>query len=62
MDLAPEDIAILEILLRYHTQQVVESLLDSAFGYARRFINVTIPILSRILNLPTGTFPRPLHG
>ncbi|MDE2734531.1 MAG: AAA family ATPase [Gemmatimonadota bacterium] len=56
MDLAPEDIAILEILLRYHTQQVVESLLDSAFGYARRFINVTIPILSRILDLPAGTF------
>ncbi len=57
MDLAPEDLAILEISLRYHTQPVVESLLDAVFRYySRRTLNVTNPILPCILGVPAGAF------
>ena len=46
MDLAPEDVAILEIMLRNHTQPIIEDLIGSVFETGRRhsirrFFNVT---------------------
>ena len=55
MDFAPEDVAILEILMWSSTQPVFDSLIDSVFSSSRyfrhRFLNVTTPLLPRILGL-----------
>ena len=56
MDFAPEDVAILEILMWSSTQPVFESLIESVFEssprhFRRRFFNVTTPLLPRILGL-----------
>ena len=61
MDFAPEDVAILEILMWSSTQPVFESLIESVFEssslyFRRRFFNVTTPLLPRILGLSAGTF------
>ena len=60
MDLAPEDIAILEILLRHETHPIIGSLIDafeSGRHYHRhRFFNVTHPVLPCIFGIPTGAF------
>ena len=60
MDLAPEDIAILEILLRHETQPIFVSLIDSFESgrhyHRQRFFNVTHPILPCILGVPAGAF------
>ena len=58
MDLAPEDLAILEIGLRNRVQPVVESLLDSLQHRHRgpKFLNIMNPLLPCILGVPGGTF------
>ena len=60
MDLAPEDLAILEILLRHETQPIFVSLIDSFESgrhyHRHRFFNVTHPILPCILGVPASTF------
>ena len=61
MDLAPEDIAVLEIMLRSHRQPIIESLIDSAFEcgrrhYRRRFFNVTSYLLPYVLGVPASSF------
>ena len=61
MDLAPEDIATLEIMLRSHTQPIIESLIDSVFESGRRysmrrFFNVTSYSLPYVLGVPAGSF------
>ena len=60
MDLAPEDIAILDILLRHETQPIFVSLIDSFESgrhyHRQRFFNVTHPILPCILGVPAGAF------
>lgn len=59
MDLALEDVAILEIRLRYLTQPIVESLIESVFECNRRyrqreFFNVTTPLLHFTLGVPAN--------
>ena len=61
MDLASEDIAVLEIMLRSHRQPIIESLIDSAFEcgrrhYRRRFFNVTSYLLPYVLGVPASSF------
>ena len=60
MDLAPEDLAILEIWLRHETQPIFVSLIDSFESgrhyHRHRFFNVTHPILPCILGIPASTF------
>ena len=60
MDLAPEDIAILEILLRHETQPIFVSLIDSFESgrhyHGHRFFNVTHPVLPCIFGIPAGAF------
>ena len=60
MDLAPEDIAILEILLRHETHPIFVSLIDSFESgrhyHRHRFFNVTHPVLPCILGIPASTF------
>ena len=61
MDLAPEDIAMLEIMLRSHRQPIIESLIDSVFESGRRysmrrFFNVTSYSLPYVLGVPAGSF------
>ena len=60
MDLAPEDLAILEILLRHETQPIFVSLIDSFESgrhyHRHRFFNVTHPILPCILGVLASTF------
>ena len=61
MDLAPEDIAVLEIMLRSHMQPIIESLIDSVFEcgrlhHRRRFFNVTSYLLPYILGVPASSF------
>ena len=60
MELAPEDIAILEVLLRYCTNPVVRSLVDCICDQSRRSFakgfNLTNPIIAEILGLSAGAF------
>ena len=56
MDLAPEDLAILEILLRHETHPIFVSLIDSFESHRHRFFNFTHPILPCILGVPASTF------
>ena len=60
MELAPEDIAILEILLRHETQPIFVSLIDSFESgrhyHRQRFFNVAHPVLPCILGVPAGAF------
>ena len=52
--LSPVDVGILELLLRYHTQQVIESMVDDIFGrYSgrRRPFNVRSEALSALLGV-----------
>ena len=61
MDLAPEDVAVLEIMLRNHMQPIIESLIDSVFEcgrrhHQRRFFNVTSYLLPYVLGVPANSF------
>ena len=59
MDLAPEDMAILELLLRYRAQPALESLIDAVgdgFRRHRLTLNVTNPYLACLLGLSSGVF------
>ena len=61
MDLAPEDVAILEIMLRNHTQPIIEDLIGSVFETGRRhsirrFFNVTSNLLPCVLGVPADSF------
>ena len=61
MDLAPEDVAVLEIMLRSHRQPIIESLIDSAFEcgrryHRRRFFSVTSYLLPYVLGVPATSF------
>ena len=60
MDLAPEDIAIIELWLHYETQPIFVSLIDSFESgrhyHRQRFFNVTHPVLPCILGVPAGAF------
>ena len=60
MDLAPADLAILDILLRHETQPIFVSLIDSFESgrhyHRQRFFNVTHPVLPCILGVPAGAF------
>ena len=60
MDLAPEDIALIELWLHNETQPIFGSLID-AFERGRyyprqRFFNVAHPVLPCILGIPAGAF------
>ena len=54
----PEDLAILELLLRYQTHPVVEDFVDSAFSGGRRrlgsALNLGRPTLAMLLDLPVS--------
>ena len=58
MDLAPEDVAILEILICSRTQPFINSLVDSVFETFstrwRTFFNVATPILPQVLGVSAG--------
>ena len=61
MGLAPEDVAVLEIMLRNHMQPIIESLIDSAFEcgrryHRRRFFSVTSYLLPYVLGVPANSF------
>ena len=66
MDLAPEDMAILEVLLRYRSLPALESLIDAfggggLLGHHRTF-NVSNPYLTCFLGLSSGVFGSRLTG
>ena len=58
-DLSRTDLGILELLLRYQTRPIIESMVDDVFGPAgRRFqktINLNHPSLSVLLGVSVGT-------
>ncbi len=60
MDLAPEDLAILEILLRHETHPIIGSLIDAfesgRYYHRHRFFNVMHPVLPCIFGIPAGAF------
>ena len=57
LDLADEDVAILELLLRCHVQPVLESLAESLGDHRRsRCLNISNPYLVCLLGLPSGRF------
>ena len=61
IDLEPEDVAMLEIMLRSHMQPIIESLIDSVFEcgrlhHRRRFFNVTSYLLPYVLGVPASSF------
>ena len=61
MDLAPGDVAMLEIMLRSHMQPIIESLIDSVFEcgrlhHRRRFFNSTSYLLPYVLGVPVSSF------
>ncbi len=61
MDFAPEDVAILEILICSLTQPEIGSLIDSLWEsvplhFRRRCFNVSNPLLPRVLGISTGIF------
>ena len=52
------DIAILELVLRYHTQPVIESMIDDVFGHATKHmcsINLRGPALPTLLGISANT-------
>ena len=52
------DIAILELVLRYHTQPVIESMVDDVFGHATKHmcsINLRGPALPTLLGISANT-------
>lgn len=55
--LAPTDIGILELLLRYQTQPVIESMIDDIFGRSRRerALNLKGPALTALLGKSART-------
>ena len=61
-DLSRTDVAILELLLRYRTQPVIESMLDDVFGggriHALNVMNVRSPALPAVLGLSPNTIQR----
>ena len=61
-DLGRTDVRILELLLRYRTQPVIESMLDDVFGGGRiramNVMNVRSPALPAVLGLSTNTVQR----
>ena len=61
-DLGRTDVRILELLLRYRTQPVIESMLDDVFGGGRiramNVMNVRSPALPAVLGLSAGTVQR----
>ena len=66
MDLSRTDVSLLELLLSYETQPVVESMVDeilSHHGFARmhcHFFSVSNPNLASMLDISTGTLRRRL--
>lgn len=60
LDLAPEDIAFIDLLLHRETQPIFASLTDcfeaSARHHRQLFFNVAHPILPCILGIPAGAF------
>ena len=59
MNLAPEDVAILELLLRYRSQPALESLIDAVGDGLRRHrlvLNVANPYLACLSGLSSGAF------
>ncbi len=66
MDLSRTDVSLLELLLSYETQPVVESMVDeilSHHGFARmhcHFFSVANPNLASMLDISTGTLRRRL--
>ena len=59
MHLTRTDVAVLESLLRYRTQPIIESLIDNVFharrGWNSKFFNVKSPALSCLLGVSAGT-------
>ena len=63
LDLAADDVAILELLLRYRVQPVLESLIDLLGDHRRsRGLNVANPYLVCLLGIPSGAFLSRLTG
>ena len=63
LDLAAEDVAILELLLRYRAQPVLESLIDLLGDHRRsRCLNVSNPYLVCFLGVSSGVFLSRLTG
>ena len=59
MGLAPEDVAILEIMLRSRMQPIIESLVESVFECHHnrlRFFNATSYLLPYVLGIPASSF------
>ncbi len=61
MDLTPQDVAILELLLRYRAQPALESLIDAVgdgdgLRRHRLALNVSNPCLAGLLGLSSGAF------
>ena len=61
MDLTPQDVALLELLLRYRAQPALESLIDAVgdgegFRRHRPTLNVSNPYLAGLLGLSSGAF------
>ena len=65
---SPSDVALLELLLHYETQPIIESLVDeipcsNAFSRHRcRFFSVTNPGVAHVLGISMGTLPRCLKS
>ena len=60
-DLSRTDLAILELLLRYQTQPIIESMVDDVFGSTGRHINplnLKGPALSVLLGISANTVHR----
>lgn len=57
MHLTRTDVSVLEILLRYRTQPIIESLVDNVFGHLKgmKFFNVKSAALSCLLGVSAGT-------
>ena len=66
MGLASTDVALLELLLLYATQPLIESMIDDIFCHrrfasiCREFFNVGNPVLAHLLGISTGTLRRHL--
>lgn len=66
MQLAPTDMALLEVLLRYETEPLIESMLDDIFSHRRslsghrQFFNVGNLTLAFVLGISSGTLHRRL--
>ena len=66
MRLSPSDMTLVELLLRYETDPLIESLIDDLFGSSAnrkshgRFESVRNPLLPQILGISSGKFHRAL--